>query len=121
MNALLGARAYPCVCVRVCVLKKGDSENLGKRKSREKDGRERRKAKADSKEWNVAGNEGARGIQESCRWWMLRVFFSSALVSLSDADRKRNTEGKCSASGDPKIYPPNLLSMDRAVASLQQI
>lgn len=69
----------------------------------------------------MAGNEGERGIQEDCRWWMLRVFFSSALVSLSDADRKRNTEGKCSASGDLEIYPPNLLSMDWAVALLQQI
>lgn len=49
------------------------------------------------------------------------VFFSSALVSLSDADRERDTEGKCSASGDLKIYPPNLLSMDRAFASLQHI
>lgn len=47
---------------------------------------------------------------------MLWVFFSSALVSLSGADRESETlRGKrCSASGDLKIYPPNLLSMDWA-------
>lgn len=34
---------------------------------------------------------------------------------LSDDVRESETEGKCSVSGDLKIYPPNLLSMDRAV------
>lgn len=45
-------------------------------------------------------------------------------MSLSDVDRERDgdTEGKRSASGDPKIHPlPNLLSMDWAFASLQRI
>lgn len=52
---------------------------------------------------------------------MLWVFLSSALVSLSEADRESDMEGKHSASGDLKIYPPNLLSMDLAFASLQHI
>lgn len=53
--------------------------------------------------------------------WQFWVLFGSDLVNLSDDVRERETEGKCSVSGDLKIYPPNLLSMDRAVASLQQI
>lgn len=57
---------------------------------------------------------------------MLWVFFSSAVVSLSDGDREereeeRDTEEKHSASGDLKISPPNLLSMDWAFALMQQI
>lgn len=52
---------------------------------------------------------------------MLLLFLSWASVSLSDADRERDTEGKRSASGDLEIYPPNPLSMDRAVALLRQI
>lgn len=43
---------------------------------------------------------------------MLWVFFSSALVCLSDADRESDEEGKRSSSGDLKFYPPNLLSME---------
>lgn len=49
------------------------------------------------------------------------MLFGSDLVNLSVDVRERETEGKCSVSGDLKIYPANLLSMDRAVASLQQI
>lgn len=69
----------------------------------------------------IAWNGWWQGMKTKLQQWHFWVLFSSDLAGLSDDVRERETEGKCSVSGDLKIYPPNLLSMDRAVASLQQI
>lgn len=70
----------------------------------------------------TAQNRWWQGMKKTeLQQWHFWSLFSSDLVSLSDVVRERETEGKCSVSGDLKIYPPNLLSMNWTVASLQQI
>lgn len=67
----------------------------------------------------MAGSEREHGSTGNGGGGFYLFFFSSAF--LSDAGRERDSEGKRSASGDLKSYPHNLLSMDWALASLQQI
>ena len=70
----------------------------------------------------TAQNRSWQGMKKTkLQQWHFWALFGSDLASLSDDVREREAEGKCSISGDLKIYPPNLLSMDRADASLQQI
>lgn len=69
-----------------------------------------------------AQNRSSQGMWKTkLRQWHFWVLFGSDLASLPDDVRERETEGKWSVPGDLNIYPPNLLSMDRAVTSLQQI
>lgn len=58
-----------CMSAYLCELKKGDSAEVGSRKSWEMDGIERNawsKVETDSKEQIVAASEGEHGSKENC-------------------------------------------------------